>query len=223
MKGEESDPSVGNGGVRHGPGAEEGAMDEDRPGEVGEQPPARFQRFERVEVTDTAGKLHQGTILWRDLCQYTAFPDRDGQEPPRRWSQWEYAVDLTDFACCPTFDESRLAATGEFDPEVAHRGRRHEISFDTGLEGDNSTVEGSYRIPGEFWQVFLFEKENAPGESVPELRHQFGAWASGMTGITFEVPREAVVDKGYIFRAFSSVFGTENWVEVRGPDSLLMK
>ena len=59
--------------------------------------------------------------------------------------------------------------------------------------------------------------------SVPELRHEFGTWESGITGLSFDVPREDVVNKEYIFRAFASVFGTDEWVEVRGPDSLLLK
>jgi hypothetical protein len=190
-----------------------------------DRPVAKFQRFEKVVVTDTEGKRHSGTILWRDLVQYSQFASPGSQRAPGRWSQWEYAVDLPDFACCPTFEESRLQATGEFDPEDTHLGRRFEISFDTGLEDDNSIVEGSYRVPGRFWQVFVFRKDDPGpgGEPVSELRHRFKMWDSGMTGIEFDVPRRAVVDKEYIFRAFSSVFGTDDWVEVRGPDSLLMK
>jgi hypothetical protein len=188
-----------------------------------DRPIAKFQRFEKVVVTDAEGKRHSGTILWRDLVQYSPFATPGSQGAPERWSQWEYAVDLPDFACCPTFEEARLQATGEFDPEDAHLGRRFEISFDTGLEDDNSVVEGTYRIPGQFWQVFLFQKESSFGESISELRPRSSVWESGMTGIEFDVPRGAVLDKEYIFRAFSSVFGTADWVEVRGPDSLLMK
>ena len=116
-----------------------------------------------------------------------------------------------------------MEATGEFDPEDAHRGRRYEISFDTGLETDNDIVEGSFRVPGEFWQIFIFRKRNDRGEYVAELRHESGSWASGITGIEFHAPNEAVINKGYVFRAFASVFGTDEWVEVRGPDSLLLK
>ncbi len=198
-------------------------MDDSEAEELDERPSARFQRFEKVVMTDTKGRRHTGTVLWRDLCRYTGFPDPDGQRPPPRWSQWAYVVHLPDLASCTTLLEDRLEPTGEFDPEDAHRGRRHEISFDTGLEGDNSIVEGSYRVPGEFWQIFLFDKEGEYGVSVPELRHHFGTWQSGITGISFDVPREDVVDKAYIIRAFASVFGTDEWVEVRGPDSLILK
>jgi hypothetical protein len=191
--------------------------------ELGDPSPARFERFEKVRITDGTGRTHPGTILWRSLVWYRQYAPPGSIGPPGKWSQWEYIVDLPDSACCPTFEESRLETTGEFDPEDAHLGRRFEISFDTGLEADNCIVEGSYRIPGRFWQVFLFQKERRPGESVPELGHQFGTWESGITGIEFDVPREDVLDRAYMLRAFASVFGTDDWVEVRGPDSLLMK
>jgi hypothetical protein len=196
-------------------------MDEHQPddsrGEVGE-PPARFQRFERVLVTDHAGKCHTGTILWRDLVQYSQYGTPNLEGPPRRWSEWEYSVYLPELDRCATLEESRLQATGEFDSEEAHLGRRYEISFDTGLGEDESLIEGSYRVPGKLWQIFLFRKE-----SVTKLRHRFDVWESGITGIHFEVPREAVLDRDYVLRAFANIFGTDDWVEVRGPDSLLMK
>jgi hypothetical protein len=202
-------------------------MDEYRPdelpGEFDEPPSARFRRFEKVLITDKTGRSLLGTILWRTLVWYRQYAPPGCMGTPGRWSQWEYIVDLPDLACCPAFEESRLETTGAFDPEEAHLGRRFEISFDTGLEADNRIVEGSYRVPGRFWQAFLFRKEGTPGESVSELRHDFRTWQSGITGIEFDVPRDAILDREYLRRAFASVFGTDDWVEVRGPDSLLMK
>lgn len=196
-------------------------MDEEQPEDSRDEagdPPARFQRFEKVLVANTGGTFHSGTILWRDLVHYSQNGSSDFAGPPRRWSGWEYSVYVPDFDCCATLGESRLEATGEFDPEEDHLGRRFEISFDTGLSDDETIVEGSYRVPGKLWQIFLFLKD-----SVPELRHRITEWPSGITGIQFEVPREDVLDRDYILRAFSSVFETDDWVEVRGPDSLLMK
>lgn len=186
-------------------------------------PPAKFRPFEKVVVTDARGRGHSGTILWRSLVQYSPFAFPGGDEPPGPWSQWEYAVALPELACCPTFEEDRLQSAGEFDAEDAHLGRRFELSFDTGLEDDNAIVEGSYRVPGRFWQVFLFRKEGPGVETVPELRHHFRMWDSGITGIAFDVPGEAVLDRDYILEALASVFGAVDWAEVRGPDSQLMK
>jgi hypothetical protein len=207
--------------------AKTGMMDEHRPddeqGEGGGSLPARFERFERVRITDKAGKSYEGTVLWRDLVQYSQFAPIGFRGTPRRWSQWEYAVSLPDFASCPTFEESRLQPTGEFDPEEAHLGKRFEISFDTGLGEDMRTVEGSYRVPGQFWQIFLFIKGDAQGRPVPELRHRSVAWPSEITGLEFHVPEEALLDREYMIQALAGVFGTDDWVVVRGPDSRLMK
>ena len=196
-------------------------MDEDRPEDSRDEagdPPARLKRFEKVLVADKAGTFHSGTILWRDLVQYSQYGSPGFTGPPGRWSEWEYSVYLPDLDRCATLGESRLETTGEFDPEEAHLGHRFEISFDTGLGEDETIVEGSYRVPGKLWQIFLFRKE-----SVTELHHRFGEWPSGITGIEFDVPGEVVLDRDYMLRAFSTVFETEDWVEVRGPDSLLMK
>jgi hypothetical protein len=186
-------------------------------------PPAKFRPFEKIVVTDEQGRGHPGTVLWRALVQYRQFASPDGEGPPGRWSQWEYAVALPDLSCCPTFEEDRLESTGEFDAEGAHLGRRFELSFDTGLEDDNVIVEGSYRVPGRFWQIFLFRKGGPDGEPVSELRHCFRMWESGITGVVFDVPVEAVLDRDYILQALAGVFGAVDWAEVRGPDSQLMR
>jgi hypothetical protein len=196
-------------------------MDEDRPEESRDEagdPPARFQRFEKVLVTDRSGKCHPGTILWRDLVRYSQYGSPGPRGTPGSWSEWEYSVYLPELDRCSTLEESRLLSTGEFDPEEAHLGHRFEISFDTGLSDDESIVEGSYRVPGHLWQVFIFRKE-----AVTELSHRFEVWESGITGIHFEVPGEAVLNRDYMLRAFSTAFEADDWVEVRGPDSLLMK
>jgi hypothetical protein len=202
-------------------------MDEDRPDEPGDgfgDPPAGFRRFEKVLVAGSPGKWYPGTVLWCDLVRYSPYASPGSGEPPPRWSEWEYAVYMPELDRCATLKDDRLRATGEFDSEEAHLGRRFEISFDTGLDDDDRIVEGSYRVPGRFWQVFTFTKgSRGPGESVAELRHHFDEWESGITGIVFDVPMGAVLDRAYILRAFAGVFGTEDWVEVRGPDSGLLK
>ena len=83
---------------------------------------------------------------------------------------------------------------------------------------DMRAVEGSYRLPGQFWQIFLFSNED-----VPELRHELGAWRSGITGVEFEVPGRIGINQDLIVRAMSDVFGVESWSIVPGPDSLVLK
>jgi hypothetical protein len=81
-------------------------------------------------------------------------------------------------------------------------------------DDDSGTVEGSYRLPGHLWQVFLFTKE-----AVPELRHSFRTWQSGITGVQFEVPSAIILNREVVVRTMTEVFGATAWIEVNGPDS----
>lgn len=204
----------------------------------GTRPDAKFQRFEKVLVTDREGALHPGTVLWRDDVRYDQ--SRPGFKGLlRTWWDWEYLVHVPDRDCTPTLKESQLRAAGHFDPEEDHLGKRFEISFDFVQLEDMTIVdrkyrlqlplkelwipiedfdksEGSYRIPGKFWQVYDFAKRD-----VPELRHEFGVCESGITGVAFEVPNEVALTRDYQIRAMSTVFDTrpESWIVARGPCS----
>ncbi len=202
-------------------------------------PAAKFQQFEKVLVVnarmgeDVAG--HQGTIIWRDP---PCFNRRTGE-----WAEWKYSVYLPVLDRCRSFVESKLETTGDFDEKDAHLGKRFEISFDlvplddmTIVEGkyrlnlpgkefwvpieEYNRMEGSYRIPGHFWQVFDFHKSD-----VPELRHHFEVSESGITSIAFDVPNAVVLYRDYLIRAMSKVFDIEpeSWTVVSGPDSMLLR
>jgi hypothetical protein len=202
-------------------------------------PASKFQQFEKVRAInarmgeDVAGQ--QGTVIW---CDQPCFSRRTG-----KWAEWAYSVYFPVLDRCRSFLESKLESTGDFDAEDAHLGKRFEISFDlvplddmTIVEGkyclnlpgrefwvpieDYNRMEGSYRIPGQFWQVYDFHKSD-----VPELRHHFEVWESGITDLAFDVPNEVVLYRDYLIRAMSLVFDTEpeSWTVVRGPDSMLLR
>ena len=83
-------------------------------------------------------------------------------------------------------------------------------------------VEGTYRLPGRFWEVMVLRKAD-----VPALRHRPSEppieWSSGITGTIFDVPRAAVLNRQYIQEALAVAFGTDGWVEVQGPDSMVLR
>ena len=172
-------------------------------------PPARFQRFEKVMVANSrmgaqyAGQ--QGTVIW---CDRPVFGRRE----------WGYCLSLPALGCWSSFSESDLRPTGEFYTEESQLGTRYEISYDTALNDDMGVVEGSYRLPGRLWQVFLFSNED-----VPEVGHSFERWQSGITGVEFEVPMGVRINHDYVVSAMSRVFGADLWDVVHGPDSLVLK
>jgi hypothetical protein len=177
-------------------------------------PEAKIRRWEFVTVINSrmGGRWlgRRGTALWLDR------PWQDRRSGA--WSQWAYCIHFPDTDAYGSFLESDLHPTGEFDSEEVHRGRRFEISFDCVLDADSAAVEGSYRVPGRHWEIFFFQKED-----VLVLRHEFGTWQSGITGVEFDVPGDAILGRDDMIRAMSAVFGAEGWVEVDGPYSLLLK
>ncbi|AKJ08361.1 Hypothetical protein AA314_09987 [Archangium gephyra] len=172
-----------------------------------------IRRFEVVSVVadgpgcrEFTGQL--GTVIWCDPAVY-----RRGE-----WTEWGYCVYFPTLDRYASFLESSLQPTGRLDAEEAHQGRRFELSFDTVVGEDADVVEGSYRVPGRPWEIFLFEKRD-----IAEPRHHFSTWRSGITGLEFFLPKRAVLDREAVLRGLAEVFSTQDWVEVRGPDSLLLK
>jgi len=177
-------------------------------------PPARFQRFEWVLIAngrmgaDFAGK--RGMVIWSDRPWF----DRRAEA----WREWTYCVSFVTPECCRSFLESDLQRTGEFGTEQSQLGIRHEISYDTVLDDDTGYVEGSFRLPGRFWQIFAFENAD-----VPEIRHSFGTWESGISSVVFEVPRRVHINHSSIVEVMSKVFEATSWVVVTGPDSMILR
>jgi hypothetical protein len=180
-------------------------------------PAAKFQRFERVSLRANGHHELRGVVIWRDYTRFSAY-DQGFKKPPRRWAEWVYSVYFPDRDCYRSLEESRLHPTGEFDSEESHLGKCFEISFDTVPGDDTSIEEGCYRLPGRFWEVFVFVKAD-----VADLRRARVTWPSGISGVQFDLPQSAALDRGYVIRAMSEVFAAEDCTVVYGPDSLLLK
>jgi hypothetical protein len=180
-------------------------------------PAPRFRRFETVLLVDDGRPRVEGVVVWSDHTRFTAY-DQGFKKPPRRWAEWIYSVYLYDREFYYSFRESQLQPTGRFDSEASFLGNGFEVSFDTVPAEDKNIEDGCYRLPRRFWEVFVFIKSD-----VVELRHQFVTWPSGITGIEFDVPEAAVLDREYVIRAMSDVFAAESFAVVHGPDSLVLK
>jgi hypothetical protein len=184
-------------------------------------PAPRFKRFERVRIRGERPQSkryegERGVVIWLD-----SFYIRKHPEQP---DMWMYVVHLPARGCWRTFLQADLESSGELDQETAHLGKQPEISFDTVLEEENAYVEGSYRLPGKFWQVVVFRKGNVPDvQHEPSRWEKPTAWEQEITGIVITVPQEAKVDRDYLLRVISQATGHGGWVEVRGPDSMILR
>jgi hypothetical protein len=189
---------------------------------MSDQPPPKFQRFERVCVSNEPHHYPEllgkwGTILWRD-----AISARLIDRPHLRGSRWMYLVYFGEENVYRTLLESDIQSEGGFEAESAHLGTRPEFSFDIIMDEDKQYVEGTYRLPGKFWEVLIVRKAD-----VPALQHRPSRppieWASGITGVIIDVPREDKLNREYVRNALASVFGYTDWVEVAGPDSMILR
>jgi hypothetical protein len=95
---------------------------------------------------------------------------------------------------------------------------RAEISYDLVMDDDMSFVEGTYRLPGRGWQVFIFSRYDV---SEPQVKPS--TWDSGVTGVFVPFPRSGRLDRAAVEGTLSAALGVREWVVVRGPDSLQLR
>jgi hypothetical protein len=92
-----------------------------------------------------------------------------------------------------------------------------EISFDLVMNDNMPFVEGTFRLPGQEWQVFIF----GPDTTVvaPEVNPR-ARWESGVTGVFVKWPESLRLHKAVILQILSEHLGITKWNEVHGPDSM---
>jgi hypothetical protein len=93
-----------------------------------------------------------------------------------------------------------------------------EISYDLVMENDMSFVEGTYRLPGREWRVFIFSRKD-----VAEPHVEQGSWESGVSGAFVHFPRSARLDQTAVERVLAGALEVREWVVVRGPDSMHLR
>lgn len=86
------------------------------------------------------------------------------------------------------------------------------------MEDDMSFVEGTYRLLGREWEVFIFSQQ-----SVSELEAIPTEWESGVAGVYVKWPQEKKLNKDALLEVLSAQFGVSQWLEVRGPDSMQLR
>jgi hypothetical protein len=94
-----------------------------------------------------------------------------------------------------------------------------QISWDLVMDEDMAFVEGTFRLPDQEWQVFIFGPDSSV--SVPEAKR--GRWESGVTGIFVKWPRSTRLNKEAVFRLLSQQLGVTEWEEAVGPDSMQLR
>ena len=95
---------------------------------------------------------------------------------------------------------------------------RGEISYDLVMEEEMDFVEGTYRLPGGEWQVFIFTRADDIAPCCETTR-----WESGATGVVVKYPRAQRLNKAAVEAVLSKALGVSEWNEARGPDSMRLR
>lgn len=93
-----------------------------------------------------------------------------------------------------------------------------EISFDLAMEDDMSFVEGTYRLRQGEWRVFIFSRYD--GKQVLSSSQQ---WESGVGGWRIQTPQELKLNRESVMQILGDLLYVEQWLEVRGPDSMNLR
>lgn len=117
-------------------------------------------------------------------------------------------------------------APSECEDQVgANKKALAEITFDIVVPEEGvGFVEGCYRTNGENWQVYFLTSrgDEASSISVPIIKSQ-AIFQSGIRGVSGVVPAGWILNKETIKKLLAEAVGVDGWIEVYGPDSLMLK
>ncbi len=171
-------------------------------------PPPAFSRFERVLIHEE----HHGAIVWSVW--------------DTRTECWLHVVHVESDNSWLTVNESALKSLGSIGSEADHVSVHPEISFDLEVSADNKWMEGTFRLPGEWWQCIIFKKH----DDVDDVWRKQCRWLTGTkwgvavtNGWHFRLPHKIRPDRTCFIEVLQQAFSHGQWTEVRGPDSMILR
>lgn len=100
-----------------------------------------------------------------------------------------------------------------------------EVTFDIVVPEEGVRyAEGCYRIDGGHWHVYYVTNRHngAPWTGEPAIRSD-AIFQSGISGVDGLVPADWILNKMTIKKILAEALGVGAWIEVSGPDSLILK
>jgi hypothetical protein len=87
-----------------------------------------------------------------------------------------------------------------------------EISFDLVMEDEMDFIEGTYRLRHTEWQVFIFSRYDG-----------IHVESSCGNGVVFHIPRNMKLNREVAKQLLGERLYVDNWLEIRGPDSMRLR
>ena len=161
----------------------------------------------RVHVTIHADATVLGTVgppvLIADLVSEAGFTSGDSNDVADAAAQVaaaEWAISITE---------------RRFQPPQTHEA---EISFDLVMEDEMPFAEGTYRLRGGEWHVFIFSRYEGK-----RILSTFDEWQNGCKGRVVKMPEGAKLNREVIKKILGEILYVTDWLEVRGPDSMNLR
>jgi hypothetical protein len=102
-------------------------------------------------------------------------------------------------------------------PLASCLGRDFEISYDRDGAGPDA-IWGTFRIPGGFWNKFVFRSAAVEGLS-HQIRIPVSFFGGEIANYDFAVPKTILLGCEYIEEVMSRVFDAKEWRRISGPQS----
>ncbi|HJT30929.1 MAG TPA: hypothetical protein VJ783_02600 [Pirellulales bacterium] len=93
-----------------------------------------------------------------------------------------------------------------------------QISYDLVMEDDMDFVEGTFRLSGTGWQVFIIRKWPISATEFTQAQ-----WANGVRGVVARVPESFSLNKEVVERTLGMWLQVDCWHQVAGPDSMSLR
>jgi hypothetical protein len=117
-------------------------------------------------------------------------------------------------------------APSEFEDRVGDNEKAlGEITFDIVVPEEGvGFVEGCYRTNDENWHVYFLTNRSNGASSIraPIIKSQ-AIFQSGIRGVSGVVPAGWILNKEAIKKTLADAVDVDGWIEVSGPDSLMLK
>ena len=100
-----------------------------------------------------------------------------------------------------------------------------EVTFDIVVPEEGVRyAEGCYRINGGNWHVYYVKNwhNGAPWTGEPTIRSD-AIFQSGISGVDGIVPADWILNKKTIKKILVEAVGVDAWIEVSGPNSLILR
>ena len=89
------------------------------------------------------------------------------------------------------------------------------------MRDDMAQAEGCYRLDDGVWKIFIVRHPSNANDRIGIVKDM--TWESGVKGIHAILDKDIKINKNTVKKLLSDEFKVSEWIEVRGPDSIVLR